>query len=96
MISQADSHDVSLVKSIIVYVCPPFIKVSSEASHDNLNFPKVRKPKDQRKKKHKLNIMRLLYKGWIKVSTTLLSHGDGDFESCQLPGHEQGLLGELV
>ena len=28
--------------------------------------------------------------------TTLLSHDDGVFESCQLCGHEQGMLDELV
>ena len=27
---------------------------------------------------------------------TLLSHDDGELESCQLFGHEQGLLDELV
>ena len=27
---------------------------------------------------------------------TLLSHNDGEFESSQLSGHEQGLLDELV
>ena len=31
-----------------------------------------------------------------KVLATLLSHDDGEFESCQLCGHEQGLLDELV
>ena len=35
---------------------------------------------------------------WLdkKFMTTLLSHGDGEFESRQLCGHEQGLLDELV
>ena len=28
--------------------------------------------------------------------STLLSHDDGEFESCQLCGHEQGLLYELL
>ena len=37
-----------------------------------------------------------MYKGWIKVLATLLSHDDGELESCQLCGHEQGLLDELV
>ena len=31
-----------------------------------------------------------------KVQATLLSHDDGEFESYQLCGHEQGLLDELV
>ena len=31
-----------------------------------------------------------------KVLATLLSHDDGEFEGCQLCGHEQGLLDELV
>ena len=41
-------------------------------------------------------LLLLIYKGWIKVLATLLSHDDGEFESCQLCGHEQGLLDELV
>ena len=36
------------------------------------------------------------YIGWIKVLATLLSHDDRKFESCQLYGHEQRLLDELV
>ena len=31
-----------------------------------------------------------------KVLVTLLSHDNGEFGSCQLCGHEQGLLDELV
>ena len=36
------------------------------------------------------------YKGWIKVLTGLLSHDDGELDSFQLCGHEQGQLYELV
>ena len=32
----------------------------------------------------------------VTVLVTLLSHDDGEFESCQLCGHEHGLLDELV
>ena len=39
----------------------------------------------------------LIYTGVeYKVPTTLLSHDDGEFESCQLCRHEQGLLDEAV
>ena len=37
----------------------------------------------------------MLYKGWIK-STDNTADDDSEFESCQLCGHEQGLLDALV
>ena len=44
----------------------------------------------------KLSDVLFIYKGCIKVLATLLSHGAGEFENCQLCGHEQGLLDVVV
>ena len=38
-------------------------------------------------------LLKYRYEGWIKV---LAAHDDGEFESCQLCGHEQGLFDKLV